>query len=88
MLNSLFLVNFFAKFLFFNSLFKKESFLFSPRCNINILRLVNKNWSCDQQGRVIVQVNIEDLRGLRFLHVDVSVRCCILQHVEITHKQG
>ena len=29
-----------------------------------------------------------DLRGLRFLHVDVSVRCCILQHVEIAHKQG
>jgi hypothetical protein len=29
-----------------------------------------------------------DLRGLRFLHVDVSVRCCILQHVEINHKQG
>ena len=29
-----------------------------------------------------------DLRGLRFLHVDVSVPCCILQHVEITHKQG
>jgi hypothetical protein len=23
-----------------------------------------------------------------FLHVDVSVRCCILQHVEITSKQG
>jgi hypothetical protein len=29
-----------------------------------------------------------DLRGLMFLHIDVSVRCCILQHVEITNKQG
>ena len=29
-----------------------------------------------------------DLRGLRFLHVDGSVRCCIPQHVEIAHKQG
>jgi hypothetical protein len=29
-----------------------------------------------------------DLRGLRFLHVDGSVRCCIPQHVEITHKKG
>jgi hypothetical protein len=29
-----------------------------------------------------------DLRGLRFLHVDDSVRCCSPQHVEITHKQG
>ena len=29
-----------------------------------------------------------DLRGLRFLHVDGSVRCCIPHHVEITHKQG
>ena len=29
-----------------------------------------------------------DLRGLRFLHVNSSVRCCIPQHVEITHKQG
>jgi hypothetical protein len=29
-----------------------------------------------------------DLRGLRFLHVDGSIRCCIPQHVEITHKQG
>ena len=30
-----------------------------------------------------------DLRGLRFLHVNnnSSVRCCIPQHVEITHKQ-
>jgi hypothetical protein len=29
-----------------------------------------------------------DVRGLRFLHVDGSVRCCIPQHMEITHKQG
>jgi hypothetical protein len=29
-----------------------------------------------------------DLRGLRFLQVNSSVRCCIPQHVEITHKQG
>ena len=29
-----------------------------------------------------------DLRGLGFLHVDGSVRCCIPKHVEITHKQG
>ena len=28
-----------------------------------------------------------DLRGLMFLHVDVSVLWCIL-HVEITNKQG
>jgi NADH:ubiquinone oxidoreductase subunit C len=27
-----------------------------------------------------------DLRGLRFLHVDISVRCCIPQHVEIVHN--
>ena len=33
--------------------FKKNSFLFSPRCNINILRFVNKDWSRDQQGQVI-----------------------------------
>ena len=29
-----------------------------------------------------------DVRGLRFLHADGSVRSCIPQHVEITHKQG
>jgi hypothetical protein len=29
-----------------------------------------------------------EVRGLRFLHVDGSVRCCIPQHVEIAHKQG
>jgi hypothetical protein len=27
-------------------------------------------------------------KGLRFLHVDGSVHCCIPQHVEITHQQG
>ena len=41
---------------FINS--KKKKTFFSPRCNINILRFVNKNWSRDQQGQVIVQVNI------------------------------
>jgi hypothetical protein len=29
-----------------------------------------------------------DVRCLRFLHADGSVRSCIPQHVEITHKQG
>ena len=29
-----------------------------------------------------------DLRGLIFLHIDVSVHWCILRHVEIPHKQG
>ena len=41
---------------FINS--KKKKTFFSPRCNINILRFVNKDWSRDQQGQVIVQVNI------------------------------
>ena len=41
---------------FINS--KKKKTFFSPRSNINILRFVNKNWSRDQQGQVIVQVNI------------------------------
>jgi hypothetical protein len=43
-----------------------ESFLFSPRFNINILRFVNKDWSRDQQGQVIVQVNIEEFARINF----------------------
>jgi hypothetical protein len=44
----------------------KKSFLFSPRFNINILRFVNKDWSRDQQGQVIVQVNIEEFASINF----------------------
>ena len=44
----------------------------APRC-IQVLFMKHKTYN---------------VRGLRFLHVDGSVRWCIPQHVEITHKQG
>ena len=49
---------------FINS--KKKKTFFSPRCNINILRFVNKDWSRDQQGQVIVQVNIQEFTSINF----------------------
>jgi hypothetical protein len=37
----------------------KKSFLFSPRCNINILRFANKDWSRGSTGKLGVQINID-----------------------------
>ena len=66
--------------------------MFGSVCNVCIVRVPILTRTRNDAPRCIrvlfMNRKTYDLRGLRFLHVDVSVRCCILQHVEIAHKQG
>ena len=48
----------------------------------------DQKWRTEMHSGFIYELQNLWLQSLRFLHVDVSVRCCILQQVEITHKQG